>query len=271
MKRRVIATTLLATCAFAGTTWAQQVEFRDPAGDDNGPGAYVYPTDAAYKEGSFDLSAFKVEKVGDKLNFEATVNATLDDPWRTGSGFSVQMLMIFIDQDHQPGSGFTEALPGIDANFASDDAWDKAIILSPQSPDRVAKEIAAKAGRMKDAILLPSRTKGAGRKIYGSVPLADLGGDGDFTHWGYQVVVQSNEGFPAGSDLLTRRVNEEASSQRFGGGNDGTCDPNVVDVLAGQGIGDDGETGAQHAMLGYECADDGSAEKTATLKMVRHR
>lgn len=267
---RLTSLALLASIAASGNAMAQQVEFRDPAGDDNGPGTYTYPTDAVFKAGSFDLTGFKVEKLGDKLNFEATMNATLEDPWRMNTGFSVQMLVIFIDQDNKRGSGFTDATPGSSARFAPDDAWDKAVIMSPQSPERVAKEIAAKAGPMQGAILVPSRTKGAGRKIYGSVPLPDLGGDGDFTHWGYQVVVQSNEGFPAGNDLLTRRVSEEAGSQRFGGGNDEACDPNIIDVLAGQGRGDASEADAQHRMLAYECDADGSSLKTATLKMVRH-
>lgn len=69
--------------------------------------------------------------------------------------------------------------------------------------------------------------------------------------------MQSNEGFPADDDLLTRRVNEFEGQHRFGGGSDFMCDPHVMDVLG------------DHAMLAYECGDDGGAVKKATLTMVR--
>ncbi len=58
--------------------------------------------------------------------------------------------------------------------------------------------------------------------------------------------MQSNEGFPAGNDLLTRKVNEYEGQHRFGGGNDGDCDPQAIDILAGNGKGDASEMQAQY-------------------------
>ena len=86
---------------------------------------------------------------------------------------------------------------------------------------------------------------------------------------GYQVVIQSNEGYPENQDLLTRRVNEVAIRHRFGGGNDDDCDPHVLDLLAGKGTGATEEVTAQHEMLKYICNPDGSPKKLAVLKMVR--
>jgi len=257
-----------AAFALAAAAFAQQVTFKDPTGDDNGPGKYKYPTDTVYKAGSFDLTQFTAKKSGDKVDFEVTVNSNLEDPWKMGQGFSVQMIMIFIDQDHKEGSGFTDGIPGLYVKFAPADAWDKAVILSPQGPARVHAEVNSKAPSMKDAVLVPERTKGSGRKIFASVPLKDLGGDGDITKWGYQVIIQSNEGFPDSKEILTRRVNEYEGQHRFGGGNDGLCDPHVMDLLAGDAKGDKSEIDAQHAMLKYECAEDGSAKQMATLTMV---
>ena len=51
-----------------------KVTFKDPAGDDNGPGTYKYPTDAVYKEGSFDLTEFNVDGQGQKVDFTVGVN-----------------------------------------------------------------------------------------------------------------------------------------------------------------------------------------------------
>src|SRR3954470_14499952 len=263
--RFIVASALFALAAAA---FGQQVTFKDPTGDDNGPGKYKYPTDTVYKPGSFDLTQFTAKKSGDKVDFEVTLNSNLEDPWKMGQGFAVQMIVIFIDQDHKEGSGFTDTLPGLYVKFAPADAWDKAVVLSPQGSARVHMEVNSKAASMKDAVLVPERTKASGRKIFASVPLKDLGGDGDISEWGYQVLVQSNEGFPDAKEILTRKVNEYEGQHRFGGGNDGNCDPSVMDLLAGDAKGDKSEIDAQHQMLKYECGEDGTAKSMATLTMV---
>lgn len=244
-----------------------KVTFKDPTGDDKGPGKYVYPTDNVYEKGSFDLTEFSFEQKGDKADVSVTFNTALKDPWNMGQGFSVQMVFVFIDTDGKEGSGNTEGLPGLNVQFAPGHEWDKVVILSPQGVSRVKKEAESKAAAVKDAVVVPLRTRGSGRKVTGTINLADVGA-GDPTQWGYQVVVQSNEGFPADNDLLTRRVNEYEGQHRFGGGHDGNCDPHAVDVLAGEGKGVDSEKDAQYAMLAYECDADGNATKKATLTMV---
>jgi hypothetical protein len=258
----------LAVALFASSPAAAQVCFKDPTGDDNGPGSYTYPTDAVYKAGSFDLTQFCLKTRGKKADLEVSVNSTLEDSWRMGGGFSVQMVFIFIRTDQTEGSGFVRGLPGLNITFAQGDAWDKCVILSPQPASRVKTEIDAKVpAEMKSAVIVPDRTRGAGRTITGTVDLAALG-SGDPATWGYQVCMQSNEGFPASTDLLTRKVNEYEGQHRFGGGNDGDCDPHVMDTLAGDGAGDKSEIDAQHQMLAYECNPDGTASKMAELKMV---
>lgn len=265
---RVLAlASAFAVVAAAGAS-AQKVSFKDPTGDDFGPGNYVYPTDTVYKPGSFDLTGFEMEVSGKKANFEVTLNSTLEDPWGMKTGFAVQMVFIFIDTDGKEASGFTDGIPGLNVKFDPKNAWDRAVVLSPQSASRVRTEIETKAAAMKDAILVPGRTKGTQRSISGSVDLADLG-EGDPSTWAFQVVVQSNEGFPEGGEVLTRRVNEYEGQHRFGGGNDGMCDPHLMDVLAGSGSGDASEIEAQKAMLKYECNADGTAKQLAVLTMVR--
>ena len=266
-RTRRILLALLAVAALATTAAAQEVAFKDPTGDDNGPGTYIYPTDAVYTKGSFDITGFRMKINGANAEFSVDVNSKLEDPWRMGNGFSVQMIFIFIDQDHKEGSGFTDGTPGLNLTFAPADAWDKCVVLSPQPQNRVRTEIEAKAAGMKGAILVPVKAKGMNRTISGSVPLKDLG-SGDPKSWGFQVCMQSNEGFPAAHDLLTRAVNEYEGQHRFGGGNDGDCDPQVMDVLAGDGVGDKGEIDLQHKMLAYECNADGTAKQLAVLTMV---
>ncbi len=48
---------VLAVVVLAAAASAQEVVFKDPTGDDNGPGTYTYPTDAVYTKGSFDSPA----------------------------------------------------------------------------------------------------------------------------------------------------------------------------------------------------------------------
>jgi len=253
--------------ALAGAARAEGVKFMDPTGDDKGPGGYTYPTDAVYTPGSFDLVSLEVGE-GDNPDFKVTMNDRLADPWGMGVGFATQMLFIFIDKDGAAGKGHTKSLPGLNVDFAADSAWEKVIILSPQPASRVSAEVKAKAADLAADIVIPRRTVGAGKSISAKVKLEDLGG-GDPKTWGYQVVVQSNEGFPDKSDLLSRKVNEFEGQHRFGGGNDSDCDPHVMDILAGKAEGKPEEAQAQYDMLKFECGADGSSVKRATLAVVR--
>jgi carbohydrate-binding DOMON domain-containing protein len=265
----VIAALTVALAPAAADPPAERITFKDPAGDDHGPGSYTYPTDAAYTRGSFDLTEFSVTKKGDRLRFDVTVGARLEDPWEMKSGFSVQMVFIFIQTENRQGDGFTDTVPGLNVKFAPADAWDKLVILSPQPPGRVESEVEQKVpAAEQSSIIVPDRVRGAGRTISATVDLAQLGG-GDPSKWGYQVVMQSNEGYPEGRDLLTRKVNKVSAQHRFGGGNDDDCDPHVLDILAGKGQGGADEIPAQHEMLKYACNPDGTSKQGAVLRMIR--
>ena len=109
------------------------------------------------------------------------------------------------------------------------------VILSPQAPGRVKNGGGDKAAEMAKDIIIPTRTKGAGRTSPArstSTPSAAA-----ILHLGVPGPVQSNEGFPEGKDLTTRKVNEYEGQHRFGGGTDSDCDPHVVDILAPNGKG----------------------------------
>jgi carbohydrate-binding DOMON domain-containing protein len=250
----------LAVMLAFGAVAAHAVEFTDPRGDDKGPGNYTYPTDGVYKAGSFDLVKFKAEKSGANVDFSVDVAAGLEDPWGMGGGFAVQMVFIFIKTG--AAGGYTATPSGLNLQFAPGHEWNKVVVLSPQKKARVTGEAEAKLGAMAKDVVVPNITRGRGRTISGTVPLAELGGDGNVDGWGYQVVMQSNEGFPAATDFLTRKVNEYEGQHRWGGGNDGDCDPHTMDVL-------DGPDAKQSEMLAYECAPDGKSKKMATLKMIK--
>lgn len=249
------------------------ISLLDPAGDDKGPGTYVYPSDQVYLPGSFDLRQLEVEPKGNTVEFRVTVDRRIEDPWDSkawgGNGFSIQMAFIHIDKDRADGSGHTTGMPGTNVRFAANEAWDKVVIISPQGPTRVNSEVEAKASEMQADVVVPTLTRASGRTLVAVVNTADLGGAPE-PGWGYQVLMQSNEGFPAKTDLLTRKVNEFEGQHRFGGGTDYDVDPHVLDILAGDASGDEGEAELQYeALRAYNAeATEPSAENQATVPMI---
>lgn len=320
----------------------QEVKFTDPTGDDNGPGKYTYPTDPVFVPGAFDLTGFRLKAHGDRVDLEVNLAAKLSDPWKTGSGFSLQMIFIFVqtvDRSPKPAAagaaaagagaaagggttpqvatgteggatsatsatsapsggasvkatapagaaattastakgaakpapkpppGITQGLPGLNVQFAPEQAWDRCIILAPDL-GQLRQEIEAKVpAALRAALVVPEREKGSGHTIEASVERKALGA-GSPKDWGFQVVVASYDPYPARDSLLVRPVDHAESEFRFGGAENPSCDPNVLDVLAGNGDGEDGEIGMQHTMLEAECKP-GTPAKLASLQMVR--
>src|SRR3954447_24423784 len=113
----------------AGVASAQSgASFKDPPGDDNGPGSYTYPTDGVYKRGSFDMTGFDVKVSGKKVDLAITFNTTLEDPWRMGVGFSVQEVFVFIKTGAE--GGFKDSPPGLNLAFQDGNEWNKVVIIS---------------------------------------------------------------------------------------------------------------------------------------------
>lgn len=251
-----------------------EVTLSDPAGDDKGPGTYIYPTDRAYAPGAFDLRTFEVIPKGDTVEFRVTVNSRIEDPWDSkawkGNGFSVQMAFIHIDTDHTPNSGSIESLPGLNVKFRPAEAWDKVVLISPQPQSRVNSEVDAKAPHLKDRVVVPRSTRVSGKTLVAVVDTEQLGGLPQAS-WGYQVLMQSNEGFPDKTDLLTRKVNEYEGQHRFGGGTDYNNDPHVIDMLAGGGSGAPAEAEAQYKLLdayNKEAYEGTTMADLATVPMI---
>lgn len=272
MKRTAIPVILILLWA-APALGFDGLTLSDPTGDDNGTGTYVYPVNSVYEKGSFDLKEVKITDKGDKVEFKVTLKARIRDPWDSkgwsppGQGFSLQFVQIYIDTDHKAGSGFDQGLPGINVRFADQSRWDKVVLVSPQPVSRLKMESKVKAKAMKKAMVFPKKVRVKGKSLTVTVPKKKLGEPA--SGWGWQVVVQSNEGYPDAGDLLTRDVNEVAGDHRFGGGTDFDCDPHVLDILAGEAKGDSSEVQAQYDALKYECAgSDVSKAKQAVLPMI---
>jgi carbohydrate-binding DOMON domain-containing protein len=139
----------------------------------------------------------------------------------------------------------------LNVQFANDSAWEKVVIVSPQSSRRIKAEL-RKARSFKADVINPTSSVGSGNTITTIFPKSEISGSPE--NWRIQVLGQSNEGFPDGKDILTRHVNATGSEHRFGGGDDSKkCDPHVIDILG------------DHSQLNYDCATG----KVATVSLLK--
>lgn len=264
----VSAVLLVASTALAFDT----IELKDPKGDDKGPGTYTYPTHQVYVKQAFDITGFKVEDDGDDVKITVDVAGRIEDPWDSkawrGKGWSVQMFAIHIDTDHKPKSGHEKALPGFNVRFQDDSWWDKVVLISPQPDSRIKTEVEGKATDLAKDVVLPRKVTVRGKSFVAIVSKKDLGIPEKT--WGWQVLAQSNEGFPDKGEVLTRKVNEFNGEHRFGGGTDYDCDPHVMDILVSPAKGDAGEADAQYKAMSYKCdaANPEGIDGQARLPMV---
>ena len=94
----------------------------DPAGDDNGPGTYTYPTNPAFARGGFDLTALDVFTDGDDAIFVAKIAGEIVNPWG-GDEISHQRFNVYL------GNGQTATAHALPAPTSTPPAgWDVAVV-----------------------------------------------------------------------------------------------------------------------------------------------
>lgn len=247
-------------------------KYNDPIGDDKGPGYYTYPTNPVYVSGGFDILSFEVDGSGkDNVVFKITVNADLKQDWGMAADFDIQHFQIYIDQDRVSGSGNVLTIPGLNVLVHPDFAWDRVVLITPQPESRVQIEVDVKAKDLADYAVIPTKISGQGRTITAVVKKSALGlaKDENMDGWAWQVVAQSNEGFPDPEDMLTRNVNEYRGLHRIGGGSDYWGDPELVDILVWPAMGSLQEATDQFAILNiWESYPDPKMDIRAVLPMV---
>lgn len=216
----------------------------DPAGDDNGPGTYTYPTDAAFNKGSFDLTRFDVYAKGDTVNFVTKVAAPINNPWG-GNGMSTQRVNIYL---HASGdsAATTPLLPG--TNMSAAGAWSRVVVADGRNGEGVYGPDGSKVAEA------PLTVVGGLGTIIVSVPKSALGAIDPSTAT-YQVSMfanaQNDEGIgnvrPVYSTACTSGGDGCPSwvgQYYFGGGagaiafgtparDTDTSDPNAIDIMSG--------------------------------------
>ena len=241
--------------AYAEPSFALKLE--DPSGDDDGPGSYVYPSNQAYRRGSYDLESVELRVDGGELLIAVRFRANLWKPPETRRSEAARFLLenaIYVQHvdlyiDHTPGEGHVEALPGRNVTIEPSGAWDVAIVLTPR-PFLLRSLI--REWPPSRSVLVPANLRSYKNVVEARVPVAALGAIPDES-WGFAVAVSGalwENTFDALDRLvggpvqnaLTMPVVTVAEPLAFGGGELEPYHPFVIDILVPPGT-------RQHAVL----------------------
>ncbi|MCF2141826.1 MAG: hypothetical protein K9W44_17375 [Candidatus Lokiarchaeota archaeon] len=203
---------------FGGVNMVEVFAMDDPAYDEHG----IYPTNPQMhpdydvnRTGLMDILRFRVGYIDDTVYFEFKFRE-LFNPWNGPGGYSHPLMQVYIDEDNVPGSGRTDCDQNGHFNISSEHAW----------------EYMVRADGWLQYILLEDDTQVSGvstfsdsvdKVIVFSAPASVIGLPQ--TDWAYTVVVGSQD------FQKFREFYAQPQEWKFGGGDDSSYDPNVVDVL----------------------------------------
>ena len=160
------------------------LDVSDPAGDDNGPGTYQYPTDSAFQPGAFDLTRFQVLSDGTTAYLRATI-ANLTPTFGQVDG--AQLLDVYV---HVPGAATTStnaAFATRNYSIASSGAWSQLLEVQGFVPPVWQDASGNPVGTPQ---VLASQSDGT---ITIALPEAQFGTPGP--NWGFTVVLTGQDGF----------------------------------------------------------------------------
>jgi glucoamylase len=175
------AQTSVTSDVTSGTT---VLDVTDPAGDDNGPGTYQYPTDPDFQPGAFDLTDFKVISDGTTAYLQATL-ANLAPTF--GSAFGAQLLDVYV---HAPGAAATSTAAAFASRnyaIAPADAWNELVEVQGFTPP-VWQDAAGNS--LGTAFMATSQTSGT---VTIALPEATFGTPA--SGWSFAVVLTGQDGF----------------------------------------------------------------------------
>lgn len=167
----VLSCILLGACAPK-----KLLVLEDPVGDDHGPGSYRYPDHPAFSPGSFDLREVSLSRDGDDWVIEVSFASRL------------KRALVFVRQDDRrelfpqavdvyfrlgTGPGHAESLPGRDVEFAPEDGWHKAVVIT-SVPHELRRALESTTEFSAD-VFVPNRVRHSGRRLRAWIPAKFLG------------------------------------------------------------------------------------------------
>lgn len=206
----------------------------DPAGDDNGPGNYAYPTAADFHPGAFDITDFKVILSPDGST--ATFKLQVRDLSPTfGSPLGAQLVDVYV---HVPGASPTSTAASFaQRNYTIDGAAAWSRLIEVQG---FGQRYIDASGNTVGTVTISANA--ISRYITFSVPTSTLGGTPG-SGWGFTVALTGQDGF---SSDQARGFASTPQPYGFGvcaaASSDPHCtvDPNtvpkVIDVLTPTGV-----------------------------------
>lgn len=205
------------------------LEVVDPAGDDHGPGSYIYPTDKVFEPGVYDLDTFTVAHDEKNLIFKFKLYGPISNVWGSGINLSVQTFDIYMDTDPGAGTGAQLLLEGRNAALEQGGGWDYAIWVEGWhqkvlTPDEKGKPVEMSGTPVKVIVDAPNR------QVTIRVPKSIFGKGIDPTTWGYVGLLLSQDGFPSSGVRRVRDVKPQAEQWRIGGGPPDTNHTRIIDL-----------------------------------------
>jgi len=208
------------------------LDVTDPAGDDNGPGTYQYPTAPDFHPGAFDLTDFQVISDGTTVYLRATL-ANLDPTF--GAPFGAQMLDVYVRDPAASQTSTQASFASRNYTIAPAGAWSERVeaqgFASPVWVD-------AQGSQVGTAFMLADQ---ATRTVTIALPQAQFGTPE--SGWAFSVVLTGQDGF---SPDQARAFTATAQAFTFGvcapGGTSPICSvdpatvPKAMDVITPPGV-----------------------------------
>jgi glucoamylase len=208
------------------------LDVTDPAGDDNGPGTYQYPTDSSFVAGSFDLTRFQVLSDGTFAYLRVTL-ANLVPTFGATDG--AQLLDVYV---HVPGASSTStqaAFASRNYTIAPAGAWSQRVEVQGFASPVWVNAAGTSVGTASALAVQADKT------ITVALPEAQFGTP--TSGWGFSVVLTGQDGF---SSDQARAFTATPGAFTFGvcapGGGapicsvDPTTVPKAVDVITPAGV-----------------------------------
>ena len=157
-------------------------DLADPAGDDNGPGTYAYPTSPDFKPGAYDLRDFQVYDNGADVIFRVQ---TSDLTPTFGSPLGAQLVDIYVANPAGGDTSTAASFPG--RNYSLVTGWNRLIEVQG-----FGQRFVDAAGTTVGSVDI--KASAITRYITFTVPASALGGTPG-PGWSFAVTLTGQDGF----------------------------------------------------------------------------
>jgi glucoamylase len=213
------------------------LDLTDPAGDDNGPGTYQYPTSGDFQPGAFDLTRFQVLSDGTNAYLRTTI-ANLTPTFGQTDG--AQLLDVYVHVPNAASTSTAAAFQSRNYSITTSGAWSQRLEVQGFA---APVWVDASGNTVGTPQVVASQSDGT---ITIALPEAQFGTPGP--NWGFSVVLTGQDGF---SSDQARGFAQPAQAFLFG-----VCAPNgpqpicavdpgtvpkAVDVMTPPGVSQDTE------------------------------